>query len=62
KFTSTQYALFSSIASISRSFLSSFSGFYANYLGWSNFFIFSAILSLPAIFLLIILGRKNFKK
>ncbi len=61
KFTSTQYALFSSIASISRSFLSSFSGFYADNLGWSNFFVFSAILSLPAIILLIILGKKNIK-
>ncbi|MFZ9470396.1 MAG: hypothetical protein ACO26G_05045, partial [Rickettsiales bacterium] len=62
KFTSTQYALFSSIASVSRSFLSSFSGFYADKLGWSNFFVFSAILSLPAIILLVILGKKTFKK
>ena len=61
KFTSTQYALFSSIASISRSFLSSFSGFYANNLGWANFFIFSSLLAIPAIILLIVLGKKSFK-
>ncbi len=59
KFSSTQYALFSSISSISRSTLSSFSGFYASSFGWVNFFIFSGLLAIPAIALLIILNKNN---
>jgi len=61
KFSSTQYALFSSISSIARSVLSSVSGFYAGYFGWINFFIFSALLAIPAIALLIILNKNNNK-
>ena len=61
KFSSTQYALFSSISSISRSVLSSTSGFYASYFGWINFFIFSGLLAIPAIALLIILNKNNNK-
>ena len=61
KFSSTQYALFSSISSISRSVLSSASGFYASYFGWINFFIFSGLLAIPAIALLIILNKNNNK-
>ncbi len=61
KFSSTQYALFSSISSISRSVLSSSSGFYASYFGWINFFIFSGLLAIPAIALLIILNKNNNK-
>jgi PAT family beta-lactamase induction signal transducer AmpG len=61
KFSSTQYALFSSLASISRSVFSSSSGFYANSLGWVNFFVFSSLLVIPAIAFLIIL-RKNLSK
>jgi PAT family beta-lactamase induction signal transducer AmpG len=59
KFSSTQYALFSSISSISRSALASFSGFYASSFGWINFFIFSGLLAIPAIALLIILNKNN---
>jgi PAT family beta-lactamase induction signal transducer AmpG len=62
KFSSTQYALFSSISSIARSFLSSGSGFYASSLGWINFFIFSALLVIPAIAFLIILSKNLRKK
>ena len=61
KFSSTQYALFSSISSIARSVLSSSSGFYASYFGWINFFIFSGLLAIPAIALLIILNKNNNK-
>lgn len=59
KFTSTQYALLSSISSISRSLISSTSGFYASDLGWFNFFIFSGLLAIPAIALLFILTKKS---
>jgi PAT family beta-lactamase induction signal transducer AmpG len=61
KFSSTQYALFSSVSSISRSVLSSGSGFYVNQMGWISFFIFSTFLVIPAIAFLFILS-KNLKK
>jgi PAT family beta-lactamase induction signal transducer AmpG len=61
KFSATQYALLTSVASISRSFLSSLSGVYAYEFGWESFFIFSTILAIPAIALLIILFN-NIKK
>jgi len=61
KFSSTQYALFTSISSIPRSLLSSSSGFYVSVYGWINFFIFSGLLAIPAIALLIILNKNNNK-
>lgn len=62
KFSSTQYALLSSISSISRSILSSSSGFYAESLGWVKFFIFSGLLALPAIAFLVILNQDRSKR
>ncbi|AIF80811.1 MFS transporter protein [endosymbiont of Acanthamoeba sp. UWC8] len=50
--TATQFALLSSIASIGRTTLSSSSGFLAEKVGWVDFFIFSAILCLPALILI----------
>ncbi len=50
--TATQFALFSSIGSIGRTTLSSSSGFLAETIGWVDFFIFSAILCLPALILI----------
>jgi PAT family beta-lactamase induction signal transducer AmpG len=58
KFAATQYALFASLAAISRNILSGFSGFIADSFGWSNFFIISTIAAVPA---LLILQTINFK-
>ncbi len=52
KFTATQFALLSSFASLARSTLSSSAGFAALNLGWINFFIYSSLLSIPALFLI----------
>ncbi len=52
KFTATQYALLSSLASLSRSFISGSAGFVVDSIGWSNFFVLSAFLSVPALFLI----------
>ncbi|MBN8827429.1 MAG: MFS transporter [Sphingobacteriia bacterium] len=57
-FTATQYALISSISSFGRTFISTGSGFVAENLGWTGFFIFSTLLSIPG---LIVLGYLNFK-
>jgi PAT family beta-lactamase induction signal transducer AmpG len=50
-FTATQYALLSSIAVTARSTLSTPSGYLAKYLGWTDFFIATAVMSLPALLL-----------
>ena len=47
--TATHYALLSSLAAFGRSVISSSSGYSVSLLGWVNFFIFSAFLSLPAL-------------
>ena len=52
EFSATQYALFSSLSSLSRSLLASVAGVFATKLGWYNFFIFSALLALPSIYLM----------
>lgn len=50
-FTATQYALLSSFAATARSTLSTPSGYLAKYLGWTDFFILTAVISIPAILL-----------
>jgi PAT family beta-lactamase induction signal transducer AmpG len=51
--TATHFALLSSFGSLARIVLSVFSGFMADLLPWSLFFTFTAIASLPCLFLLI---------
>lgn len=51
KYTATQYALLTSIASIGRTTIASLGGFAVNRFGWDGFFILSIILSLPSIFI-----------
>jgi len=58
-FTATQYAILVSFASISRAILASSAGFVAANFGWINFFCFSSILALPALFLLFFLDKKR---
>lgn len=59
RFTATQYALLSSLASVARSFLSTPAGWVAQSLGWEKFFLFSCLLSLPGLTLLVYLRRKE---
>lgn len=61
KFSATQYALLTSLASVARSVLSSSSGLYAKAMGWSSFFVFSSFLAIPAIAFLIILNNNSKK-
>lgn len=60
RYTATQYALLSSIATLGRALFSGASGYVAKAIGWQNFFIFSAMISIPA-FLLLWLCTKTFK-
>jgi PAT family beta-lactamase induction signal transducer AmpG len=56
-YTATQYALFSSLMLLPAKFLGGFSGDVADALGYELFFIYAAVLGLPAIALVIYLMR-----
>ena len=51
-YTATQYALLSSIMGASRDIFSSTSGVVAQFLGWKMFFVVSALMSLPSLFII----------
>ncbi len=51
EFSATQYSLFTSIAALSRLAVQVPSGIVAEQLGWSNYFILSALLGIPAVLL-----------
>jgi MFS transporter, PAT family, beta-lactamase induction signal transducer AmpG len=55
KFTATQYALLSSLAAIGRTFVGPTSGFVVEWIGWSNFFLFTGLVSLPGLLILLYL-------
>ncbi|MEE9165799.1 MAG: AmpG family muropeptide MFS transporter [Nitrospinota bacterium] len=53
KFTATQYALLSSLMGVPRVFASAPTGFMAEAMGWSSFFIFCALIAIPGMLLLL---------
>ncbi len=57
--TATQFALLTALAAIGRTVLSSSSGFLAANLGWSLFFVTTAIAALPGLALLVYLDRRG---
>ncbi len=57
--TATQFALLTAFAAIGRTTLSALSGYVAAYSGWFTFFIFSALLAVPALALLAYLQAKG---
>lgn len=57
-YTATQYALFSSLMTLPAKLIGSFSGDIAQAFGYDIFFIYSAIIGLPAIGLVILLIRR----
>lgn len=58
-FTATQFALISSLGNQGRTLLGAPSGFVAEAVGWTEFFIMATLLALPGIFVLMILWKKN---
>jgi PAT family beta-lactamase induction signal transducer AmpG len=52
-YTATQLALFSSLMSVPRALVSASSGFLVAEFGWVQFYLLSAVLSLPGMFLLL---------
>ncbi|MBQ73659.1 MAG: AmpG family muropeptide MFS transporter [Gammaproteobacteria bacterium] len=54
-YTATQYALFSSLMTLPGKFISGFSGLIVDGYGYFEFFVFAALIGLPAIFLVLLL-------
>ncbi|OPX55954.1 MFS transporter, PAT family, beta-lactamase induction signal transducer AmpG [Oceanospirillum multiglobuliferum] len=52
RFTATQYALLTSLMGIPRTLISAPSGYLAEYLGWTEFFILCTLIALPGLWLL----------
>ena len=61
KFTATQYALFSSLMLFVPKLLAGYSGSIVDFIGYPNFFIFTAILGIPVIFLILSLKKIKLK-
>ena len=58
RYTATHYALLISLSGITRSIVASTSGILVTTFGWEQFFIFSALLSIPSLICLAILKFK----
>jgi len=58
-YTATQYALFSSLMTLPGKFISGFSGVIVDGFGYFEFFVFAAVIGLPAIFLVLVLMNRS---
>lgn len=61
-YTATQYALFSSVMLLLPKFLAGFSGFVVEAIGYSQFFILTALLGIPVLVLISFICRHQNKK
>jgi MFS transporter, PAT family, beta-lactamase induction signal transducer AmpG len=62
-FTATQFALLSSLASLSRTVIASSGGVLSQRMGWAHFFVLTSVVGLPAILLILWVGpRDKFSK
>ncbi len=61
KFSATQYAILTSLASVSRSLLATSSGLIVANIGWYSFFIFSTFLSIPTFVCLYVIFKSSKK-
>jgi PAT family beta-lactamase induction signal transducer AmpG len=52
-YTATQYALFSSLAAVPRTFFNATTGWLVETMGWTNFFLLCVLLALPGMALLV---------
>jgi len=52
-YTATQFALFTSLAAVPRTFVNATAGWLAEQLGWSGFFLLCSVLALPGMLLLL---------
>lgn len=57
RYTATQFALFTSLMALGRTYLAVPSGWLVDQIGWVNFFLTSTALAVPALLLLVIINR-----
>jgi len=57
RYTATQYALFSAVAALARVFIGPPAGYLVAGLGWPVFFTITFLASLPALVLIVHLGK-----
>ena len=60
-FTATQYALLSSLSAVGRTLVASSGGMLASALGWVPFFMLTTVVTMPALALLLWIGRRGGK-
>ena len=58
-YTATQYALLSSLTAVGRTMFASASGKLADMFGWVDFFLFTTVVTVPALLLLVWMMRKQ---
>jgi PAT family beta-lactamase induction signal transducer AmpG len=58
-FTATQFALLSSLASLSRTVVASSGGLLSEKIGWVNFFLLTSVVGLPALLLVLWVGPRD---
>lgn len=58
-FTATQYALLSSLAAVGRTMVASSGGILADKFGWVRFFLLTTVITIPALVLLLWIGRRG---
>lgn len=61
-FTATQYAMFSSLMLLLPKFVGGFSGAWTEAMGYGPFFMFTALLGIPALVLIVLLSRNDLKQ
>lgn len=59
KFTATQYALLTSFMGVPRTFMAAPTGYMAQAMGWSWFFIFCTLVAIPGIFMIPYMNKKR---
>jgi PAT family beta-lactamase induction signal transducer AmpG len=58
-FTATQFALLSSLASLSRTVIASSGGVLSEKIGWVHFFLLTSLVGLPSILLFFWIGPRD---
>ena len=53
RYTATQFALFTSLAAVPRTFFNATTGYLVAQFGWSHFFVLCTLLALPGMLLLL---------
>jgi len=61
KYTATQFALFTGLASVPRTFTNASTGYLVEFFGWYNFYIFCALNAIPGMLLLFKIAPWNQK-